>query len=77
MRVWQEETFGPVLPVLTYKSEEEAIELANDTEYGLGAHVYTDDNKLFNRVARQLDAAMVAQNDVNYFNGFVEQFSLC
>jgi acyl-CoA reductase-like NAD-dependent aldehyde dehydrogenase len=35
MRVWKEEVFGPILPVVTFKTEEEAIELANDTEYGL------------------------------------------
>ncbi len=68
MRVWREETFGPVLPVVTYKTEAEAIKLANDTDYGLGAHVFTDDKKLFERVAAHLESAMVAQNDVNYFN---------
>ncbi len=68
MRVWHEETFGPVLPVVSYKTEIEAIKLANDTDYGLGAHVFTDDNELFNRVAARLESAMVAQNDVNYFN---------
>ncbi|HZL08113.1 MAG TPA: aldehyde dehydrogenase family protein [Candidatus Dormibacteraeota bacterium] len=68
MRVWHEETFGPVLPVISYKTEAEAIKLANDTDYGLGAHVFTNDNELFKRVAAQLESAMVAQNDVNYFN---------
>jgi len=68
MRVWHEETFGPVLPVVSYKTEEEAIKLANDTSYGLGAHVFTNDNELFRRVAGRLESAMVAQNDVNYFD---------
>lgn len=35
MRVWKEEVFGPILPVITYTSEQEAIDLANDTIYGL------------------------------------------
>jgi acyl-CoA reductase-like NAD-dependent aldehyde dehydrogenase len=43
MRVWHEEVFGPVLPVVTFETEEEAIQLANDTEYGLGAYVFTED----------------------------------
>ncbi len=68
MRVWHEETFGPVLPVVTFKTEAEAIELANDTDYGLGAHVFTSNNELFKRVAKQIQSAMVAQNNVNYFN---------
>ncbi len=68
MRVWHEETFGPVLPVVSFKTESEAIELANDTEYGLGAHVFTADKALFKRVAEQIKSGMVAQNNVNYFN---------
>ncbi len=68
MRVWREETFGPVLPIISYKTEAEAIKLANDTEYGLGAHVFTKDNQRFAGVAHQLASAMVAQNDVNYFH---------
>ena len=68
MRVWHEETFGPVLPVMSYKTEAEAIKLANDTEYGLGAHVYTHSKELFARVAAQIQSGMVAQGDVNYFH---------
>lgn len=68
MKVWTEETFGPVLPIVSFKTEEEAIKLANETEYGLGAHVFTNDKKLFERAARQIQSGMVAQNKVNYFN---------
>lgn len=68
MSVWREETFGPVLPVISYKTETEAIELANDTEYGLGAHIFTSDEALFKRVAAQIKSGSVAQNNVNYFN---------
>jgi succinate-semialdehyde dehydrogenase/glutarate-semialdehyde dehydrogenase len=64
MRVWHEETFGPVLPVMSFKSEEEAIELANDTEYGLSAYMSAKDKGQFARVARQLKAGMIAENQV-------------
>ena len=40
MRVWKEEVFGPVLPVVSYKTEDEAITLANDTIYGLSGYIY-------------------------------------
>jgi acyl-CoA reductase-like NAD-dependent aldehyde dehydrogenase len=45
MRVWREEVFGPVLPIWTFKREEEAIRLANETEYGLGAFIFTQDQR--------------------------------
>lgn len=64
MRVWIEETFGPVLPVVPFKTEEEAVELANDTEYGLSSYVLTNDKELFNRIAPKLQAGMVAQKSV-------------
>jgi acyl-CoA reductase-like NAD-dependent aldehyde dehydrogenase len=76
MRVWHEETFGPVLPVVSFKTEEEAVELANDTKYGLGAHIMTTDRRQFERVARQIKSGMVAHNRVafwgpnNPFGGF-------
>lgn len=66
MRVWQEEVFGPVLPVVSFKTEEEAVNLANDTEYGLGSYLYTNDSKRAERVASQLESGMVSVNAVNY-----------
>lgn len=66
MRVWQEEVFGPVLPIVTFNNEQEAIAKANDTKYGLGAYVFTADNDRFMRVARQLDSGMVSQNNLSY-----------
>ena len=66
MKVWQEEVFGPVLPVITFSTEDEAIELANDTPYGLGAYIFTEDKKLFDRVAAQIDSGMVSLNNVSY-----------
>lgn len=68
MWVWRKETFGPVLPVVSFKTEAEAIRLANDTEYGLSAYVFTNDNPQFARVAAQLQSGIVAQNDTDYFH---------
>lgn len=68
MRVWQEEVFGPVLPIVTFSDEEEAITKANDTKYGLGAYVFTADNERFMRVAYQLESGMVSQNTLSYIN---------
>ena len=66
MRVWREEVFGPVLPIMRFKTEEEAIALANDTQYGLGGYVYTQDAALAARVAAQLQTGMVSVNGVSY-----------
>jgi acyl-CoA reductase-like NAD-dependent aldehyde dehydrogenase len=68
MRVWKEEVFGPVLPLVTFKTEDEAIKLANDTIYGLGAFVFTKDNERYMRVARQLQTGIVAHNNALYFS---------
>ncbi|MEK7063090.1 MAG: aldehyde dehydrogenase family protein [Patescibacteria group bacterium] len=66
MRVWQEETFGPVLPIVKFKTEEEAVQLANNTTYGLGAYVYTKNKERATRVAAQLQSGMVSVNSVSY-----------
>lgn len=66
MKVWREEVFGPVLPVVTFETEAEAIQLANDTEYGLGAYVYTNDQAKAERVAAQIESGMVSINATNY-----------
>lgn len=66
MRVWNEEVFGPVLPIRTFKTEDEAIELANDTQYGLGSYVYTNDQERAQRVASRIEAGMVSVNGTNY-----------
>lgn len=68
MRVWSEEVFGPVLPVVTFTSEEEAVRLANDTVYGLGAYVFTQDKDRYFRVARQLRTGLVGHNNALYFS---------
>lgn len=68
MRVWKEEVFGPVLPVVTFKTEKEAIKLANDTVYGLGSYVFTQDKARYFRVARQIQSGLVAHNNALYFS---------
>lgn len=62
MRVWKEEVFGPVLPIMPFDSEDEAVELANDTMYGLGAIVFTDNVERGKRVAGKIDAGSVEVN---------------
>ena len=57
MRVFQEEIFGPVLAVTTFKDEREALAIANDTMYGLGAGVWTRDMSKAFRMGRGIKAA--------------------
>ncbi|HTJ71114.1 MAG TPA: aldehyde dehydrogenase family protein [Actinospica sp.] len=62
MRVFQEEIFGPVLAVTTFKDEAEAVRIANDTAYGLGAGVWTRDGSLAYRMGRAIKAGRVWTN---------------
>ena len=62
MRVFQEEIFGPVLAVTTFKNEAEALEIANDTMYGLGAGVWTRDTAKAYRMGRGIQAGRVWTN---------------
>ena len=64
MRIMREETFGPVLPVMAFDSDDEAVCLANDSEFGLAASVFTRDNARGERVARRIQAGTVMVNDV-------------
>ncbi len=66
MSVWNEEVFGPVLPVMKFGSEDEAIELANQTAYGLGSYVYTESKERAARVAYFIQSGMVSINGTNY-----------
>ncbi|MBA3298670.1 MAG: aldehyde dehydrogenase family protein, partial [Thermoleophilaceae bacterium] len=66
MRIMNEEIFGPVLPVLAVDSEDEAIALANDSEFGLGASVWTLDRARGDRIAHRLEAGMAWVNDHMY-----------
>lgn len=67
MRVWKEEVFGPVLPMVPFSTEEEAIALANDTPYGLGAYLYTEDQERALRVAGAIEAGEVSVNGCGYY----------
>jgi aldehyde dehydrogenase (NAD+) len=62
MKIAQEEIFGPVLCVIPFDTEEEAIEMANDTIYGLAAGLWTNDVSRANRVAKKLEAGQVFVN---------------
>ena len=66
MRIMKEEIFGPVLPIIVVDSEQEAIELANDSEFGLGASVWTKDRPKGERMARRIESGMVWINDHSF-----------
>jgi len=70
MKVWQEEVFGPVLTISTFETEQEAIDMANDTIYGLGGYVFTKDKEKAKRVAAQLQTGMVSQNNLSYIKPY-------
>ncbi len=69
MRAMREETFGPTLPIATFKTEAEAVKLANDSEFGLTASVWTRDLKKGKRVAERIEAGTVCVNEVLYTHG--------
>ncbi|MBP7376142.1 MAG: aldehyde dehydrogenase family protein [Pyrinomonadaceae bacterium] len=69
MRAMQEETFGPTLPIATFSTEEEAIRLANDSEFGLTASVWTRDRAKGKRIAEKIEAGSVCINEVLYTHG--------
>jgi acyl-CoA reductase-like NAD-dependent aldehyde dehydrogenase len=64
MSIMREETFGPVLPVMAFDSDKEALQLANDSEYGLAASVWTRDRARGECLARRIQAGTVMVNDV-------------
>ena len=66
MKVYNEEVFGPVIPIIAFNTIEEAIMIANDTQYGLGGYVYTKDRKNFDAVVKQLKTGMIAWNNLYY-----------
>ena len=63
MRVAKEEIFGPVLSIIPFETEEEAIQITNDTEYGLGNYLQTSDKEKAKRVSRQLRSGIVYVNN--------------
>ncbi|WP_036475414.1 aldehyde dehydrogenase family protein [Mycobacterium sp. URHD0025] len=75
MACMTEETFGPTLPVMKVADEAEAIRLANDSQYGLSATVWSQDKQRADRVARQLDVGAVNINDV-LSNAFAQEIPM-
>src|SRR3954452_821687 len=69
MRIMREEIFGPVLPIVVVDSEQEAIDLANDSQFGLGASVWTKDRQKGERIARRIESGMVWVNDHSFSHG--------
>ncbi|MDQ6470569.1 aldehyde dehydrogenase family protein [Flavobacterium sp. LHD-80] len=75
MRIAREEIFGPVLTIITYQTDEEAVEIANDTTYGLQAYVSSSNNERAHDIASQLNAGRVQINGIGHdplapFGGF-------
>jgi acyl-CoA reductase-like NAD-dependent aldehyde dehydrogenase len=64
MRISKEEVFGPVAPVLTVNDEDEGIRLANDTQYGLGASIWTQDLEKAEKLSRKVSSGIVSVNNV-------------
>lgn len=65
MQIYREETFGPVAPVISYRDEDDLIALANDTEYGLAAYVYSDKLSTAMRAFEGLNFGIIGINDIN------------
>lgn len=63
MRVYKEEIFGPILPILTYKDGDDIVEMANDTEYGLASYLFAKDYKNVFEISEKLDFGTVCVNE--------------
>lgn len=72
MRVMREETFGPVLPIMSFDSDEQAVALANDSDFGLAASVWTRDRRRGEAIARRIKAGTVMINDTVSCFGIAE-----
>jgi acyl-CoA reductase-like NAD-dependent aldehyde dehydrogenase len=72
MEIMREETFGPVLPIMTFKTDAEAVALANDSIYGLTASVWTKDIARGKRLAEQIEAGTVMVNEVVYTHALAQ-----
>lgn len=72
LSVYQEETFGPIVALTTFKSTQEAVEKANRNRYGLSASIISKDVSLAEKMARQIEAGSVLINEVTYTAGLSE-----
>ena len=72
MKVMRDETFGPVLPIMTFKTDDEAIRLANDSVFGLTASVFTSNISRGCRLAELIDAGTVMVNEVVYTHALAQ-----
>ncbi|NBG87004.1 NAD-dependent succinate-semialdehyde dehydrogenase [Isachenkonia alkalipeptolytica] len=63
MKIYREETFGPVIPIIPFREEEELLTMANDSDYGLAAYVYTQDLSRALRVSEALEYGIIGLND--------------
>jgi len=72
MLIMQEETFGPILPIMRVADLEEAVRLANRTEYGLGANIWTRDNRGGVELARRIESGSACINDMSVTYGVLE-----
>jgi succinate-semialdehyde dehydrogenase / glutarate-semialdehyde dehydrogenase len=65
MRIYREETFGPIAPVIVFDDEDSAVDMANDTTFGLASYLYTRDISRALRVAERLNFGIIGINDIN------------
>lgn len=72
MTIMRDETFGPVLPIMTFRTEDEALKLANDSVYGLTASVWTRNIARGRRLAERIEAGTVMVNEVVYTHGIAQ-----
>jgi succinate-semialdehyde dehydrogenase/glutarate-semialdehyde dehydrogenase len=72
MEVMREETFGPVLPIMTFKTDDQAVRMANDSSYGLTASVWSGSIARGRRIAERIDAGTVMVNEVLYTHGIAQ-----
>lgn len=66
MRIWHEEVFAPFLPIVPFTTMEEAVSLANDTRYGLGAYIFSQSTARVEELSQRLNVGMVQMNDTEY-----------
>jgi acyl-CoA reductase-like NAD-dependent aldehyde dehydrogenase len=72
MKVMKEETFGPVIPIMTFQTDDEAVRLANDSIYGLTACIFTSDISRGRKLAEQIEAGTVMVNEVVYTHALAQ-----